>query len=396
MNSLVEMEHSPLGGSEAHRWTACPGSVRAQVGLADKPSRYAQEGTDGHAEAAAILRLGWDAWDDSEFRVIVTDAAQPIPENDLEDAIDLYCSTVFTDQRKRGGELIIERKFQLTDLHVLFQGTPDCLRLGDDGVLCVYDLKLGKGHVVEVADGNKPNLQLAYYAMGALNEIFTRQRASIKQIELVIVQPRAEHPDGPVRRFRAPVPLLDELTDFFKERAAKTADPYAPRIPGQHCTFCRAAGTCPALRAYSYDVANFSGNGCGEPHSLSPEGLAHVLDAAGVIETWIRALRDEAHRIAATGEEIPGWKMVDRIGHRKWIDEKKAADQLGHRFTNSQIYSYKLKSPAQIEALDKKLKEKWQPLWTKPVTGQDLVRETRVRPARIGFKDDAGMLDYDW
>ena len=41
-------KHSFLSASASHRWINCPPSARLCVEYADRPSEYAQEGTDCH------------------------------------------------------------------------------------------------------------------------------------------------------------------------------------------------------------------------------------------------------------------------------------------------------------------------------------------------------------
>lgn len=58
--------HSALGASSAHRWMACPGSVRLSTeagASASRSGRAAAEGTVAHEIAAECLLLGREAWE---------------------------------------------------------------------------------------------------------------------------------------------------------------------------------------------------------------------------------------------------------------------------------------------------------------------------------------------
>jgi hypothetical protein len=105
-------------------------------------------------------------------------------------------------------------------------------------LLRVYDYKHGAGVVVEV----EGNVQLLYYALGALVTL----KFPAKEIEIVVVQPRAEHRKGPVRRWRIPAHQMLDFEAELVEACERTEDPKAPLNPGRHCYFCPAKNQCPA------------------------------------------------------------------------------------------------------------------------------------------------------
>ena len=55
--------HATLGASNAHRWSVCGGSVKAEQGLGDKTSSFAQEGTAAHELGEICLKSGDDPAD---------------------------------------------------------------------------------------------------------------------------------------------------------------------------------------------------------------------------------------------------------------------------------------------------------------------------------------------
>lgn len=404
--------HSPFGGSGAHRWTACPGSVRFTAGMPESPSSYAQEGTAGHAVAALCLTEKQDA---IEYVGRTVEGVEI--DEDLSEAVQVYLDTIRNDQRARGGKLLVEQKFHLKHLHPQFFGTADCVRPGLDKILSVYDAKFGRGEIVEVVRPNgKPNLQLAFYALGALHAL-ERVIASIGieiDVELVIVQPRAWHPQGPVRR---EVFGIDEIMDVAAElvQAAHLAEqPNAPLIPGNHCTFCRGAAECPALRdktlhaaqlAFSDDAEMTLTGAVPDPAAMTPAQLAHVLDAAEIFEVWLTAVRNRAH-VLAESQSIPGWKLVNKQARRKWTDETKVIDELSFGFgveLNSMMET-KLKSPAQVEKLLSPADRKnpaFKALCPAVSSGLTLVRDDNPRPevvpATLAFDDGLSTgEDAEW
>jgi hypothetical protein len=117
--------------------------------------------------------------------------------------------------------------------------------------------------------------------------------------------------------------------------------------------------------------------------------LARVLDAAGMIEDWLNAVRALAHNLAQAGTEIPGYVLVEKIGRRRWKDEAAAEVALSD-LPDDVVFETKLRSIAQIEkALGAKRKREFEGLLSSlvetPVTGLNLVRAGKTtRPAVKG------------
>ena len=120
--------------------------------------------------------------------------------------------------------------------------------------------------------------------------------------------------------------------------------------------------------------------------ALSPEELSHILDGIDMLEDWAKAVRAAAHALAESGTNIPGFKLVDKIGNRKWAadDEKIIFDLKSKiKLSEEQIFSKKLLSPAQIEKIiGAKRKGEISNMFHNPVTGTNLVSEKKsTRPA---------------
>jgi len=382
--------HSRFGASKAERWVNCTASVKAEEGREDTPSIYAQEGTAQHTVSAMCLESGQDA---IEFVDRTVDGIE-ITEDHAE-AIQLYLDTIRADKEERGGKLFVERRFHLEWLHPEFFGTSDCGRTGRDRVLCVYDAKFGRG-VVEVAypDGNggfRPNKQLAYYALGMIETL--PPGVKVDKIELVIIQPYASHRDGPVRRHVFEhSDLLDVSADLVA--AAEEADgPNAKFVPGDHCTFCKAAGVCKALRNFVMDTAQLDfddekgivktyGDKTVNPLDMTPAQVENAMDAADLIEAWVNAVRYHGVVLANGGTEFERWKLVQRKTHRRWKSPETVANDLSLVFglDDSSIFKQKVVSPAQVEKLiPKEERHALADLYEKPVGANTLARVTDGR-----------------
>lgn len=322
--------HSRIGASSMHRWSKCPGSVRLSANIPGTTSKYAEEGTEAHDLAARCLDQGKQAWELAD-------------DMEMAEAVQVYLDYI-REQAGPQDTLLIEHKFDLSSVHQGCFGTADAVIYRPaEKLLIVADYKHGAGKLVQV----KGNPQLDYYALGAL---MTLPDLVVDNVRKVIVQPRCAHADGAVRTEDvAAIDLLDFRADLI-DYARKTEDESAPLVPGDHCGFCPAAATCPALHSKATEMAK-SEFSAARPYD--PERLRAALDARDAIRAWLKGLDEFAYREAEAGRCPPGYKLVDKRATRKWVSEGAAAEfMLDVGMTESQIYEPRsLKSPAQIETI---------------------------------------------
>jgi hypothetical protein len=386
--------HAVLGASSAHRWMACPGSVRLSAAAPPRASsRYADEGTAAHQLAEWCLRENSHAADRVGTVELVNSVEWEVTE-EMADAVQVFVDTVRAEWRA-GDTLLVEQRFDLSGLHGGMFGTNDaCVVSPSRGTLFVFDYKHGKGHAVEAVG----NPQLRYYGLGALMHL---GMAGIHTIVLTIVQPRAPHRDGPVRRETISAMDLLEWTADLRRAARATEAADAPVNAGEWCTFCPAAGTCPALRdkALESAMADFAGAVIkvpADPGVLTPEQMARLLDASDLIDKWLAAVRAHALHLAESGGTVPGYKLVDKRATRKWRDDGAAPQLLsGLGLDQDDIFDRKLRSPAQVEKLlPKEKRGDLAALVVKESSGVNLVRDDDARPSRVAsaIADFAGVL----
>lgn len=416
--------HATLGASSAYRWMACPGSVLLSEGMPNASSEYAQQGTAAHECLEFCLSNGHDA---AELIGRFFGRAAEYPDGfevdeDMAEAVQTAVDWV-RQALEPGDVLFLERRFDLTPLaasrpllaeaDVAMFGTCDIL-IWKPALKWLYvaDYKHGKGISVEVR-GNK---QLRYYALGAL-ETLRDEGVAPEYVDLYIIQPRAFHKDGPIRTERMDVlDLVDWSADLLLA-AEQTVAENPPLNAGDHCTFCLAAGVCTTLRDTSRALA------CSEfdalpamedapappdPASLTPERLAFILGHADLMETWLKAVRAHAFHTLNNGGVIPGFKLVEGKGRRKWADEVDAMSVLSEQgLPDDDMYApRKLVSPAQAEkALAAKLKAegvkghakeaktRLPGLTVTPPTGATLAREEDPRTAITGAGSAADEFD---
>lgn len=404
--------HARLSASSAHRWMNCPGSIRMSEGIEDPETIYQIEGRAAHAYAEAVLRSEMTGQTISADSVEVETKAGPVPfpvDDAMREAVALYVETVTDLQKRIGGTLFIERTFDLSILRPpepMF-GTADAVIVGDR-TIDVIDLKYGAGVTVEVTD----NVQLLYYALGAIVAEFTRRvmdptdtfgseivefgeesildaaTKAFDEVRVHIVQPRAPHSDGPVRSS-----LIFTGADIkaFAVRLLTRADdvqaPDAPLQAGSWCQFCLARGHCPELAARSKLVAqtDFESVPMEAPPDVEHmpiERVASILQNVDVLNIFIAALKQRITNELEAGREVPGWKLVNKRAQRQWLGEDIVREWAeGNGLTLDDIYERSLRSPAQLEKIIGKAALPEDGLYARVSNGTTLVSDTDPRPA---------------
>ena len=249
-----------------------------ESGVPDSSSEFAEEGTLAHALAAGCLEQEFDAavFVGKPFSYMdhgVPKMATITQEMGAE--VQKYLNAVrdYAD----GGELHVEQKLpffvgaELTpvrdefgkpvldaDGNVVYAdeqfGTSDAVIINaDQRELIVMDLKYGRGVQVYA----EQNEQLMLYALGALDEFGLLHE--FDTVLLVIHQPRLNHLDewrvsvAELREFeqRALAAAKVALMHVEADRQGLIAKDFAHGMltPGDdQCRFCKAKGSCPALR----------------------------------------------------------------------------------------------------------------------------------------------------
>lgn len=396
---MAPKAHSNLGASKAHRWMACPGSVNMERDIPDRSSEHAMEGTAAHFLGEEILQ-GAEYPLGELIPVSDREGGEvhfPVTEEMLE-AVQVYVDFV-NEQTTEGTKRFIEQEFDLDPLNppAPMYGTSDCAIWNPETRhLHVIDYKHGRGVVVEV-EGNP---QLMYYALGAVVAL----RVKPETITLSVVQPRAHHADGPVRSWTFGWDTLAAYKRELFAAAERTQAPDAPLVTGDHCRFCKAQAVCPAQKALAEDTAQAEfavvqadPKALPVPETLELDQLTRALEVAPTIEGWFRAIREHVQYLIEVGEEVPGWKLVEKRATRKWNDETAAAEWLEQQIGEEAYEDPKLRSPAQAEKQLKKLAGKeaakqMDQFVTKQSSGVTLAPDTDNRPAVVAGVDEFTAL----
>jgi hypothetical protein len=217
-------------------------------------------------------------------------------------------------------------------------GTGDCIIIQGNR-LDIVDYKYGQGVAVSAED----NSQMRLYALGALNDF--GDIYDITEVGMHIFQPR-------LNNISTEVLTLKELLSWGKEVApiAELASQgKGDYCSGEHCRFCPHAGQCPTLSADCLKVVNL-GEGKAAVPTMAPWMIADILKQESLITGWLKAVKERALSQMLSGEEIPGYKVVEGRGSREWSDCSAVINKLFKEGYDHEIWTtQELLSPAQME-----------------------------------------------
>jgi hypothetical protein len=323
---------------------ACPGSVALSKDVPRKDTVFSKEGTAAHKLGEIAYEAGMHPSNWLGEKVEDVEVT-----HDMVNAVAIYVDYL-RDLAILDNELMLEHKFDLSKLNppAPMFGTSDCTcYVPHEFKLIVADYKHGAGVAVEVEN----NTQLMYYALGAMLELGKKKK--VEEIEMVIIQPRAQHRDGPIRKWSCTRQDILKFAGDLIAAAQKTMVPEADLHAGKHCRFCPAQPRCPALHHEAKEIAKLEFTETAplvDPRLLSAEQVGYILERADLIEDWVRSIRVHVQSELESGKNVPGWKLVQKRALRSWNSPTEViqwAEKIG--LDKEELYDYKMKSPAALE-----------------------------------------------
>lgn len=342
-----------LRASAAHRWMTCPGSAKMeQVAVEVNPNPNvaggaALEGTFIHELAEHCIYEGQLP---SEVEIVGTvgpngETIYCIPTEAMVECAARYLDEIdiAVQEAEQGARLGVEEHQDMSHITGTLLDTciPDFYWM-DDTTLSVHDLKCGYWEVSPVL-----NEQLMIYASCIARE----HKFKGKRILLNIHQVRL----GPVKTFETDTTALELFVQKAQKASAlaNTCDVGSELYPSeQGCKFCKAAGSCPALRAEIDDLL------CGIDAPKSEQATDYGKIA--LIRIWCDRVEQLALDQAHQGKPPKGFKLVYAKSPPPAWQEGIEATFKKLKVANKVAYKKVPRTPTQLK---KELKDT--PVWKK-------------------------------
>lgn len=304
-------DHAVLSASGSHRWLNCTPSARLELEFENTGSEAAREGTAAHALCEHKLK-----------RALHMRSRRPVSDYDsdeMEECTDAYVD--FVMEQYEAAKQVCEDPVILIEQRLDFScyvpdgfGTGDCLIISDDR-LHIIDFKYGMGVLVEAED----NPQMKLYALGALAVYDALY--DIREVSMTIFQPRREN----VSTWTIPVEDLKAWAENeLKPRAKMACDGEGEYLPGEWCTFCRAAVRC---RARAEEKLRLAQTEFRMPPLLTDAEIEDILAVLPDLTKWANEIAAYALDAALNhGKEWNGFKVVEGRSVRKYRDEAAVAE----------------------------------------------------------------------
>lgn len=360
-------KHAILSASGSHRWLNCTPSARLELEFENTTSEAAREGTAAHALCEHKLK-----------KFLKKRSKRPVSDynsDEMEECTDAYAEFVMEqyEEAKKSCKdpvILIEQKLDFSCYVPEGFGTGDCIIISDDK-LHIIDFKYGQGILVEA----EHNPQMMLYALGAL-EIYDALY-DIKEVSMTIFQPRREN----VSTWTISIEELKAWAEEeLKPKAQMAYEGNGEYLPGEWCTFCKAAVKCRARAEEKMKLARMEFK---MPPLLTDAEIEEVLTVLPDLTKWANEITAYATEAAIHhGKEWNGFKVVEGRSNRKYRDEQLVAEAAKeHGYTD--IYRQSLIPMTEMQKLMGKstFEEILGDLIYKPPGKPTLVPNTDKRPA---------------
>ncbi len=366
--------HAVLSASSSDRWLHCPPSARLCEKYEDRPSAYAQEGTDSHELCAYKVEkaLGRKVRDPTENLTYY--------DRVMEDCAVAYCSFVMEqveEARKRCADplVLVEQRLDYSKYVPEGFGTGDCLIIAD-GTLYIVDFKYGKG--VEVSAEKNP--QMMCYSLGALqmfDDIY-----DIDTVSMTIFQPRRDNISHYVVSKSGLLTWANEVLTPTAELAARGEGEFSA---GDWCRFCKVKNLCRERARANMELAKYEFK---QPPLLADEDVEDILGHLDELTAWASDIKGYALQSAISGKHWSGYKLVEGRSNRRYTDENAVAAAV--TAAGYDPYEKKILGITAMTSLlgKKQFNEILGNLTYKPKGLPTLVPESDKRPAMTNISDD--------
>ncbi len=411
-------KHARLGPSN-HRWPHCPGSVREEAAYEDVSGPAAIDGTGSHLLLELCLQRN--------VRANSYDG-QVIGVNDSDQPMGWLVGTERIERVQEGLDYVARR---VKELEAQFPGANVAVttesksnpgaHVGRDDWYGTVDVTIAVTNsnaalfleIIDYKDGRgwvdvRDNTQLIGYAGGKLKTDMDIP------CRMTIVQPKT---NPSVRYEDSDSVAIMQRIGRLGVAAAKTDDPNAPLISGDHCTWCKhgRAKNCTAKseqtvkgvksmfkpddnikEAEGKMLFEIVSQTFGDITQMSSEKLEELADAkAGLMEIFDRVDIEIQRRVDDPNDNtVTGYAMLPGKSKQAWnvSDEEIGKVLKGRRLKKADIFPAKLITPAAMQKLDCLTKDQKQSITDKYIdkkAGKDTLQKVRKMVAE---KDTAEMF----
>lgn len=187
------------------------------------------------------------------------------------------------------------------------RGRADCIICNDD-CLTVADLKYG-WRIVEPVE----NWTLLSHAIGYCQS----HQLVPYDVEFVIYQPRAYHPQGYVRKWRI---RYTQLLDYYKQLCFTLENPSPTVVSGAQCYKCKSLSQCPAAQIALMNAIDIAQKAFDS--EIDNATLAWMLNnikrAQEILKQSYEAYQDLALHRLQEGKAIKGYTIQPSLGNTAW------------------------------------------------------------------------------
>lgn len=312
-------KHAPIAPSSLARIVQCPGSVSAVAKLPPQPDTVsALEGEAAHWAACARVRgVALVAGAKAPNRVTI--------DADMIEGAEMYAEAL------EGFEGIAETTIEIDRINAQCWGTPDFWQYSPaTKTLRVTDYKYGHTYV-EVFE----NWQLVAYAVGLIDGLAKAGQALEfeTKVELMIVQPRCFHPDGPVRVWSTSATNLRAMAHQARAAAEDALGPNPKTKTGPECLHCPVRTQCETATRVGSALIEWTGKVELLPQNGHEIGLRlqFIQAAQQMLKALETGLEEQAMMLLRAGKQVPFYAIgysVPRTTWSKSVAEVKALQSL--------------------------------------------------------------------
>lgn len=299
--------HAPIQPSALALTVACNASVQLQNSVPDQPD------TEEEAEGKAAHLVAMWAAQGKLFDIgtkFKCEGREWVVDIDMYNGAKLYARTI-------GPNCRLEDPVKCSRIHpTQCWGTPDAWRSDSPVRIRVGDYKYGHRYV-EVFE----NFQLIAYAVGVMERLNLDDTKV--EVELILVQPRSYHRDGPVRSWVVPAVELRALVNIARNAAERALLPNPTATTGTHCIDCRARHVCATLKQSVAAIVDYSGTAELAPLDIQAMGSElRILDAAlKRLEARRTGLAVMVEATLRAGQRVPYYELRPGQARLKWLPD---------------------------------------------------------------------------